>query len=120
MAFKCNIEIWILNPTLNNLIGLFHPLIWIELKGSVGPKDVVEILLNGFFFFQHMQHIDAPGGIDLTVNILTMGYWPTYPTVEVHLPMEVRSFGHRINMYNIIRPMAVCYLLIQKTFSSYT
>lgn len=25
-------------------------------------------------------------GIDLTVSILTMGYWPTYPVLEVNLP----------------------------------
>ena len=40
-------------------------------------------------FKQQMQNIDAPGGIDLTVNILTMGYWPTYMPMEVHLPTEV-------------------------------
>ncbi|KAL3847408.1 hypothetical protein ACJMK2_018321 [Sinanodonta woodiana] len=40
-------------------------------------------------FKQHMQNIDAPGGIELTVNILTMGYWPPYPPMEVHLPAEM-------------------------------
>ncbi|WP_348257542.1 cullin, partial [Salmonella enterica] len=29
-------------------------------------------------FKQHMQNQSAPGPLDLTVNILTMGYWPTY------------------------------------------
>ncbi len=29
--------------------------------------------------------------IELTVNILTMGYWPTYVPMEVHLPPEVCS-----------------------------
>ena len=41
-------------------------------------------------FKQHMQNIDAPGNIDMTVNILTMGYWPTYVPMDVHLPAEVR------------------------------
>lgn len=36
-----------------------------------------------------MQNQSAPGPIDLTVNILTMGYWPTYTPMEVHLPPEV-------------------------------
>uniref|UniRef100_A0A8C5ZZG2 Cullin 4A n=1 Tax=Marmota marmota marmota TaxID=9994 RepID=A0A8C5ZZG2_MARMA len=40
-------------------------------------------------FKQHMQNQSAPGPIDLTVNILTMGYWPTYTPVEVHLPPEM-------------------------------
>lgn len=36
-----------------------------------------------------MQHVDSPGGIEMTVNILTMGYWPTYTPMEVHLPADV-------------------------------
>ncbi|XP_052018387.1 cullin-4A isoform X1 [Apodemus sylvaticus] len=40
-------------------------------------------------FKQHMQNQSAPGPIDLTVHILTMGYWPTYTPMEVHLPPEM-------------------------------
>ncbi|KAM6180192.1 cullin-4A isoform 1-T1 [Erethizon dorsatum] len=40
-------------------------------------------------FKQHMQNQSSPGPIDLTVNILTMGYWPTYTPMEVHLPPEM-------------------------------
>lgn len=36
-----------------------------------------------------MQNQSTPSPIDLTVNILTMGYWPTYTPMEVHLPPEV-------------------------------
>lgn len=43
-------------------------------------------------FKQHMMNLDSPGNIDLTVNILTMGYWPTYPPMEVHLPPEMVKF----------------------------
>uniref|UniRef100_A0A8C3R9A9 Cullin-4B n=1 Tax=Cyanoderma ruficeps TaxID=181631 RepID=A0A8C3R9A9_9PASS len=32
---------------------------------------------------------NVPGNIELTVNILTMGYWPTYVPMEVHLPPEM-------------------------------
>jgi cullin 4 len=49
------------------------------------------------------QHIDAGVncsdvisfnkiGIDLTVNILTMGYWPTYPVMEVNMPSELVEY----------------------------
>lgn len=42
------------------------------------------------------QHIEATEtiniGIDLTVNILTMGYWPTYPVLEVNLPAELVGY----------------------------
>jgi hypothetical protein len=43
-------------------------------------------------YLQHMQHVDSPGGIEMTVNILTMGYWPTYTPMEVHLPADVSLF----------------------------
>lgn len=36
-----------------------------------------------------MQNQSDPGSIDLTVNILTMGYWPTYTPMDVHLTPEV-------------------------------
>lgn len=53
-----------------------------------------------FVFLQYMQCQNIPGNIELTVNILTMGYWPTYVPMEVHLPPEVSAvqmltfFGH--------------------------
>ncbi|XP_032959063.1 cullin-4B isoform X1 [Rhinolophus ferrumequinum] len=37
----------------------------------------------------YMQNQNVPGNIELTVNILTMGYWPTYVPMEVHLPPEM-------------------------------
>ncbi|XP_047576430.1 cullin-4A isoform X1 [Lutra lutra] len=40
-------------------------------------------------FKQYMQNQSEPGSIDLTVNILTMGYWPTYTPMEVHLTPEM-------------------------------
>lgn len=36
-----------------------------------------------------MQNQSEPSNIELTVNILTMGYWPSYTPMEVHLPTEV-------------------------------
>uniref|UniRef100_A0A8C7YW88 Cullin 4A n=1 Tax=Oryzias sinensis TaxID=183150 RepID=A0A8C7YW88_9TELE len=40
-------------------------------------------------FKQHMQNQSEPSNIELTVNILTMGYWPSYTPMEVHLPAEM-------------------------------
>ncbi|XP_071441003.1 cullin-4A [Hetaerina americana] len=42
-------------------------------------------------FRQYMANLRNPPaqGTDLTVNILTMGYWPTYPVVEVTPPAEM-------------------------------
>ncbi|XP_063288162.1 cullin-4B [Pelobates fuscus] len=43
-------------------------------------------------FKQYMQNQNVPGNMELTVNILTMGYWPTYVPMEVHLPAEMVKF----------------------------
>nr|XP_031532016.1 cullin-4A [Vicugna pacos] len=40
-------------------------------------------------FKQYMQNQSEPGSIELTVNILTMGYWPTYTPMDVHLTPEM-------------------------------
>ncbi|CAE1256582.1 CUL4 [Acanthosepion pharaonis] len=48
-----------------------------------------DIMLN---FKHHMPAGSQPGGIDLNVNVLTMGNWPTYPHMEVHLPVEMVQY----------------------------
>ncbi|KAM9861186.1 cullin-4A isoform 2-T2 [Aulostomus maculatus] len=40
-------------------------------------------------FKQYMQNQSEPSNIELTVNILTMGYWPSYTPMDVHLPTEM-------------------------------
>lgn len=40
-------------------------------------------------FKQYMQNQTEPSNIELTVNILTMGYWPSYTPMDVHLPAEM-------------------------------
>lgn len=51
----------------------------------------------------YRQHIEANTGskdlilyhaigIDMTVNILTMGYWPTYPVMEVTMPPQLVEY----------------------------
>ncbi|XP_077746777.1 cullin-4B-like isoform X2 [Canis aureus] len=38
---------------------------------------------------QYMQNQNIPGNIELTVNILTTSFWPTYIPKEIHLPPEM-------------------------------
>lgn len=41
-------------------------------------------------FKQYVVNMDGEvTSIDLTVNILTMGYWPTYPLTEVNMPTQL-------------------------------
>lgn len=37
--------------------------------------------------------------IDLTVSILTMGYWPTYPVMEVTIPVEMVQYQDHFNKF---------------------
>jgi len=45
-------------------------------------------------FKQYVVNMNNPElvNMDLTVNILTMGYWPTYTTTEVNLPAEMVGY----------------------------
>uniref|UniRef100_A0AAY5F5N8 Cullin family profile domain-containing protein n=1 Tax=Electrophorus electricus TaxID=8005 RepID=A0AAY5F5N8_ELEEL len=48
---------------------------------------------------QYMQNQSEPSNIELTVNILTMGYWPTYTPMEVHLPTEMVKLQEVFKMF---------------------
>uniref|UniRef100_A0A4W4FKR1 Cullin family profile domain-containing protein n=1 Tax=Electrophorus electricus TaxID=8005 RepID=A0A4W4FKR1_ELEEL len=50
-------------------------------------------------FKQYMQNQSEPSNIELTVNILTMGYWPTYTPMEVHLPTEMVKLQEVFKMF---------------------
>ncbi|MBN3303545.1 CUL4A protein, partial [Amia calva] len=50
-------------------------------------------------FKQYIQNQSDPGNIELTVNILTMGYWPTYIPMEVHLPTEMVKLQEVFKMF---------------------
>jgi cullin-4 len=39
-----------------------------------------------------MEHVKTAASIELMVNVLTMGYWPTYIPMDVVLPEEVMHF----------------------------
>jgi cullin-4 len=64
-------------------------------------------------FKQHMTNLDAPGNIELTVNILTMGYWPTYTPMDVNLPEEVigihfnDQFAHYSALIQMVKFQAI-------------
>uniref|UniRef100_A2A432-2 Isoform 2 of Cullin-4B n=1 Tax=Mus musculus TaxID=10090 RepID=A2A432-2 len=57
------------------------------LVGKSASVDAEKSMLSKLKHY--MQNQNVPGNIELTVNILTMGYWPTYVPMEVHLPPEM-------------------------------
>lgn len=55
-------------------------------------------------FRQHMGHLDKEYQIiDLTVNILTMGYWPTYPLMEVTMPAQLVELQSIFNKFYLAK-----------------
>lgn len=51
-------------------------------------------------FRQHCSNLDKEyTQIDLTVNILTMGYWPSYPTMEVTMPSQLLELQSVFNKF---------------------
>ncbi|XP_059482651.1 cullin-4A [Neocloeon triangulifer] len=52
-------------------------------------------------FKQHTSNLREPplAYIDLTVSILTMGYWPSYPLLEVTLPIEMVQYQEVFNKF---------------------
>jgi cullin-4 len=39
-------------------------------------------------------------GVDLSVTVLTTGYWPSYPTDSVIIPAQVRDVVHSFLFWN--------------------
>lgn len=56
-------------------------------------------------FRQLMQNgeVNELGNIDLTVNILTMGYWPTYPITEVTMPAQLVHLQNTFNKFYLAK-----------------
>ncbi|XP_044736413.1 cullin-4B [Chrysoperla carnea] len=51
-------------------------------------------------FRQYVEHVHKELlTIDLTVSVLTMGYWPTYPAVEVNLPYDMVQYQNIFNEF---------------------
>ncbi|KAM5195969.1 cullin-4B isoform 3-T3 [Hipposideros larvatus] len=80
----------------SKLEGMFKDMelskdIMIQFKQVTPCKQAVEQVKNRRLGLAggYMQNQNVPGNIELTVNILTMGYWPTYVPMEVHLPPEM-------------------------------
>jgi len=52
-----------------------------------------------FQYAGNLQSELVANNLDLTVSILTMGYWPTYPVMEVTLPMEMVQYQDVFNKF---------------------
>lgn len=41
---------------------------------------------------QNVMRTRIPAGIDMNVNVLTSGYWPSYPVIDARLPAELNEY----------------------------
>ena len=58
-----------------------------KLEGMFKDIDISKDIMVSFK--QHMESKEAPGGMDMTVNVLMLSYWPSYPAMPVNLLPEV-------------------------------
>lgn len=58
-----------------------------KLEGMFKDMEISKELMTAFK--QHLMHVKAPVTMDMTVSVLTMGYWPTYQPCEVHMPSNM-------------------------------
>ncbi|XP_054712277.1 cullin-4A-like [Uloborus diversus] len=61
-----------------------------KLEGMFKDMEISKELMGAFK--QHLQNVKVPGNIDMTVSVLTMGYWPTYPPIEVQMPPDMIKY----------------------------
>uniref|UniRef100_A0A8C1BGR9 Cullin-4A n=2 Tax=Cyprinus carpio TaxID=7962 RepID=A0A8C1BGR9_CYPCA len=60
-----------------------------KLEGMFKDMELSKDIMIQFKQVCYMQNQSDPSNIELTVNILTMGYWPSYTPMDVHLPAEM-------------------------------
>ena len=66
-------------------------------------KDV-ELSRDVMASFRESSHARAiKSDVELSVHVLTQGYWPTYPPVEVNLPQEVLQLQEVFNSSEPLR-----------------
>lgn len=64
-----------------------------KLEGMFKDMELSRELMLAFKQYRtNAKSNNQSASIDMTVNILTMGYWPTYVAMEVHMPPEMVSY----------------------------
>ncbi|KAI8568421.1 hypothetical protein RHMOL_Rhmol02G0197900 [Rhododendron molle] len=59
--------------------------------------------INESFKQSSQARTKLPSGIEMSVHVLTTGYWPTYPPMDVRLP-------HELNLYQVLhKSMTSCF-----------
>ncbi|XP_050500268.1 cullin-4B-like [Diabrotica virgifera virgifera] len=73
-----------------------------KLEGMFKDMELSNDINSSFKFYLKSSDLQlAP--IDMTVNILTMGFWPTYLTMDVIFPEQFTKFQDTFNNYYLSR-----------------
>ncbi|XP_067949254.1 cullin-4B-like [Watersipora subatra] len=68
-----------------------------KLEGMFKDIDISKDIMVSFK--QHMEAREAPGGLDMTVNVLMLSYWPTYTGMPVNLLPEMEQCQEIFNKF---------------------
>ena len=68
-----------------------------KLEGMFKDVELSRDVMASFRESSHARAVESD--IELSVHVLTQGYWPTYPPVEVTLPPEVMKLQDNFNTY---------------------
>jgi cullin-4 len=69
-----------------------------KLEGMFKDIDISRDIMTGLKNSAQVQS-KLKHGIELSVNVLTTGYWPTYPPVKVNLPPELSEYQEIFKSY---------------------
>lgn len=70
-----------------------------KLEGMFKDMELSKDINVAFKQYMCNVRVQPTTNIDLTVSILTMGYWPTYPVMEVTLPVEMVQYQDHFNKF---------------------
>mmetsp|Transcript_6002 Transcript_6002/g.17169 ORF Transcript_6002/g.17169 Transcript_6002/m.17169 type:complete len:735 (-) Transcript_6002:2064-4268(-) len=62
-----------------------------KLEGMFKDVDLSRDIVSSFRSSTAAQ-ARIPQGVDMNINIMTAGYWPTYPVVDAKLPAELNEY----------------------------
>jgi len=61
-----------------------------KLEGMFKDIELSKELMKSFKAY--LKNINPPGNIEMSVNVLTTGYWPTYEQMKVTLPVDMLQY----------------------------
>jgi len=71
----------------------------IKLEGMFKDMDLSEDVIQAYKEQESEGSESAPKEVDLNVKVLTNGFWPPYPSINIELPPEVKGLQEDFNEF---------------------